>query len=220
MTSFSPDDHLRHWMYVDIAQIVQSMTCINPVVLDFGSKWFGDEDGGWRTNMRTVLKARFGRTGFEHVLATFPEYDIETPRSQQYDIIVADQVLEHVKRPWRAADGLARSVKSGGYLMVATPGLYPVHPSPLDCWRIMPDGYDVLFPKHLWSELTKKAWGTAQRVGFEYSDNGAFPYGPPTTTVDQAVHQPHYTPSYDGRCPLMLWLVAQRTDTAIQGDEW
>lgn len=209
--SWSPEDHLRHFMYEDIFLALAAASLPPaPQVLDFGSPWYGDPDGGWRTHLRSMLKVL--TPGLVHTLATYPEYDIEQlalPASS-VDILVADQVLEHVQRPWRAATEIARVVRTGGVAVVATPGLYPIHRSPLDCWRIMPDGYDVLFPATLWRPLTKSMWGSAARVAMEYAGD-AFPDGPPALSVQHARADATYVPGSDGRCPLMLWFVGLRT---------
>lgn len=241
--SYSPEDWLRHFMYEDIARTLAPLLPsvptngpLGPLVVDFGSKWYGDPDGGWQTHLRGMLKKLLGgQAAFTHHLATYPEVDIQdmTPvfPSGGVDILVADQVLEHVERPWKAAKEIARVVKPGGLCVVATPGLYPVHPSPLDCWRILHDGYRVLFPRELWHERRLHAWGTEARVAHEYMTNGAFPYGPPHRTVERAqeLHREYahmtgdsgrsyadlyaYTDAYDGRCPLQLWFVGQRTES-------
>ncbi len=183
-------------------------------VLDFGSEWFGDPDGGWQTNMRWMFKALIGLGRLNHILGVFPEYDAETllsVPSSSLDVVVADQVLEHVERPWRAAETFVRVLKPGGIAVVCTPGLYPVHPSPLDCWRIMPHGYDVLFPKEEWVTLKKDMWGTAERVAFEYSNRvDDFLSGAPTYTVDEALGQPGFKAGTDGKCPLQLWWIGKK----------
>lgn len=213
--SWSPEDHIRHYLYESIHGALARQVWDRPRyrVLDFCSRWFGDEDGGWRTHLRTMLKGVLGRERVDHVAATYPEYDIEELTGvpdHSIDILVADQVLEHVQRPWKAAAEIARVTARGGVAVVATPGLYPVHPSPLDCWRIMPDGYRVLFPGELWELLVMDSWGNQERVGWEYLHNGGFPYGPPVTTVEAATQQPYYTAGTDGRCPLQLWWVGRR----------
>ena len=88
-----------------------------------------------------------------------------------------------------------------------TPGLYPEHKSPLDCWRIMPDGYRALFSNTYWNTLELGAWGSPERLEYELRYNGAFPDGPPEITVAQATGTPGYVEGYDGRFPLMVWWV-------------
>lgn len=219
MESWSPEDHVRHFLYADIWRALSAQTWEQRpyAVLDFGSKWYGDESGeGWRTHMRTMLKQLLGKENVKHTLGTYPEYNIEnlhTVKNNTYDFVVADQVLEHVSLPWRAAEEIHRVCKPGGVAVVATPGLYPHHPSPKDYWRLMPDAYELLFPKEKWRWLTFGQWGTAERVAYEYSEaGGAFPYGPPHRTVEQSMGTPGYVEGTDGRCPLQLWAVLRKKD--------
>ena len=214
--SWSPEDHIRHFMYESIGATLSSLVWDKPHyrVLDFASKWYGDPDGGWRTHLRSMLKVILGgQDRFEHVLGEFPEYNIEgmpaVPEGE-FDIVIADQVLEHVERPWLGAREILRVLKSGGITVVATPGLYPIHQSPVDCWRIMPDGYKVLFPEASFEWLNFGMWGNQERVGFEYAHNGGFPNGPPSTNVEQAMAQPYYVDGSDGRCPLQIWFVGRK----------
>jgi len=64
---------------------------------------------------------------------SFPEYDIcEKPlEAGAFDIIFAEQVLEHVPWPSRAARNLWAMLRNGGVLIVDTPFLVRVQRSPL-----------------------------------------------------------------------------------------
>lgn len=209
--SWSQEDHLRHFLYESVYQKLKSLNWKNKKynVLDFGSMWFGDPDGGWQTYMRSILKDVLGKENVNHILAVYPEYnaeDLSVVQSESIDILVADQVLEHVERPWLASEAFHRVLKPGGIAIVATPGLYPIHPSPLDCWRIMPDGYRVLFPESKWKTILFDTWGSAERIAYEFTYNKEILNGGRTLTVEQAVGQPFYD-SNDRICPIQLWWV-------------
>lgn len=216
--SWSPGDAVRHFAYEDICAALSKLTWENRRyrMLDFASRWYGDPFGGWATIMRSMMRSLVGGDeNLEHVLGAYEDgYDIQNLRAiiadGEFDIVVADQVLEHVARPWLAADEIARVTKTGGVAVVATPGLYPIHPSPLDAWRILPDGYRQLFGDDKWETLTLSFWGNADRIAFEYGMNGAFPDGPPRTTVEQARQQPGFFPGNDGRCPIQVWWTGVR----------
>ena len=98
-------------------------------------------------------------------LAPFPEYnfmeDLELDRLKQnhYDIVVADQVLEHVPRVWDAVWNCAGICKPGGLVIFGTPWLYPYHAAPKDYWRISLDGYKVLFREYGLEWVTGGGWG-------------------------------------------------------------
>ena len=71
------------------------------------------------------------------------EYEIPVA-DQTFDVVVAGQVIEHVRRPWRWLPEIARVTKSGGKVILVAPISWPYHPAPYDCWRIYPDGMQAL----------------------------------------------------------------------------
>jgi SAM-dependent methyltransferase len=68
--------------------------------------------------------------------ANYPEFDIcEQKHVQQFDLIIADQVFEHLLWPYRAAQNIYAMLRPGGHFLVATPFLIRNHPIPYDCTR-------------------------------------------------------------------------------------
>jgi len=70
------------------------------------------------------------------------EFPIE---DNSYDIILAGQVIEHVRKIWVWIKELSRVCKKGGYIIIISPISYPYHEAPYDCWRIYPEGMKALF---------------------------------------------------------------------------
>ncbi len=70
--------------------------------------------------------------------------------------VVCTEVLEHVRRPDRAAEALLRVTRRGGVALVSVPALYHFHPCPLDLRRFTHQGL---------SELMKDAGWTVEQVG-------------------------------------------------------
>lgn len=62
-----------------------------------------------------------------------------------FDAVISGSTMEHVTAIWRWVPELVRILKLGGPLVIITHWAYPVHPHPVDCWRIMPDGMRYLF---------------------------------------------------------------------------
>ncbi len=60
--------------------------------------------------------------------------------------VISEQVLEHVEYPQRVAKELMRVTKAGGYIRIASPFLFPWHPSPSDFTRWTVEGLRTLFP--------------------------------------------------------------------------
>lgn len=68
--------------------------------------------------------------------AGYPEYDVcSGVLDGRYDLIIAEQVLEHVLWPYRAVRNMRRMLKQGGVLLITTPFLLKVHGCPIDCSR-------------------------------------------------------------------------------------
>jgi SAM-dependent methyltransferase len=66
----------------------------------------------------------------------YPDFDISNPPlDRQYDIVIAEQVLEHVLTPFPALRATFNLVKPGGYCLITTPFLIRVHEGPDDCTR-------------------------------------------------------------------------------------
>ena len=75
----------------------------------------------------------------------YPEFDICRDRlGRQFSIVIADQVLEHVKRPVEAAKNIHAMTEPGGWALVATPFLFRVHARPHDFSRWTPSGLKQL----------------------------------------------------------------------------
>nr|WP_207631987.1 class I SAM-dependent methyltransferase [Methylobacterium sp. NI91] len=71
----------------------------------------------------------------------YPEFDIcKDEFEEKYDLIIAEQVFEHVRHPWEAAKNIYKGLKPGGHFLISTPFLFHLHPTPLDCWRWTPQG--------------------------------------------------------------------------------
>jgi len=80
---------------------------------------------------------RWRQLGFRSfVTAEYPAYDVcEAVLDRQFDIIIADQVFEHLLWPYRAGRNVYAMLKTGGYFVIATPFLIKIHPAPVDCTR-------------------------------------------------------------------------------------
>jgi SAM-dependent methyltransferase len=68
--------------------------------------------------------------------ASYPDYDVSTMTlPDMFDLIIAEQVLEHLLWPYRAIRNVAAMLKPGGYFLVTTPFLVRIHEEPNDCTR-------------------------------------------------------------------------------------
>lgn len=69
----------------------------------------------------------------------YPKYDIckgpfeaDDGRPRKFDLIIADQVWEHLDRPYAATKNVRKMLKRGAYFYIATPFFIPFHAAPQD----------------------------------------------------------------------------------------
>ena len=85
-----------------------------------------------------------------------------------FDLIIAEQVWEHLLWPYRAGRHVLEMLRPGGYFLVTTPFLIRVHDWPVDCSR-----WTELGMKHFLAEvgfpietIRTGSWGNRQVVKF------------------------------------------------------
>jgi hypothetical protein len=102
----------------------------------------------------------FGFKSYQSV--DYPEYDVcEGPLPERYDLIIAEQVFEHLLWPYRAGKHVFEMLRPGGYFHLSTPFLFPIHDAPVDCSRWTETGLRYLlaecgFPLE---SCTTGSWG-------------------------------------------------------------
>ena len=66
----------------------------------------------------------------------FPDFDIcAAPLAERFDLIIAEQVFEHLLYPYRAGRNVHAMLRPGGWFLVSVPFLVKVHGYPIDCTR-------------------------------------------------------------------------------------
>lgn len=66
----------------------------------------------------------------------FPDYDVcSTVLDEKFDLIIAEQVFEHLAWPYRAGRNVLATLNRGGHFLITTPFLNRVHEHPIDCCR-------------------------------------------------------------------------------------
>jgi len=94
--------------------------------------------------------------------ANFPWFDIcKDVLENKFDLIIADQVFEHLLYPHKAAKNVYSMLKAGGFFLITTPFLIKLHPVPNDCTRWTETGIKYFlneagFP---FDEIKTKSWG-------------------------------------------------------------
>ncbi len=62
-----------------------------------------------------------------------------------YDVVLAANVLEHVRKPWKWIKEVSRVCKNGGIVICINPVSWNYHEAPVDCYRYYPEGMQSVF---------------------------------------------------------------------------
>jgi SAM-dependent methyltransferase len=101
----------------------------------------------------------------------YPSFDIcniTSKHIESADIVLVEQVFEHVKNPWRAAENINRILKPNGYLLVTTPFFLKVHGAPVDYWRWTQSGLCVMLEECGFHIETVNSWGNRDCVSANF----------------------------------------------------
>jgi ubiquinone/menaquinone biosynthesis C-methylase UbiE len=85
-------------------------------------------------------------------------------KDSTFSLVLAAQVLEHTAEPWIVASEMQRVTKTGGYIQVEVPFVFPFHAAPYDFYRFTPSALRFLCPQTeiIKLEATEGTWsGTA-----------------------------------------------------------
>ena len=91
-----------------------------------------------RLDALEISAGKFFQTlGFRsYTEANYPAFDIcQGTLDRQFDLVIADQVWEHLLWPYRATRNVHAMLRPGGHFLVTTPFLIRVHAIPHDCTR-------------------------------------------------------------------------------------
>ena len=94
-------------------------------VAEISGKW------GERFAFRSYRQFRYP----EHDICAGPIRDTETGETLCFDLILANQVWEHLDRPYAATRNVIESLRPGGFFWLAVPFFAPLHAAPQDCSR-------------------------------------------------------------------------------------
>jgi SAM-dependent methyltransferase len=105
------------------------------------------------------LAAPFRNRGFEIVETSYPDIDWQNLpfAASSFDVVLSDQVLEHIADPFRCAAESRRVLRPGGLQVHTTCLVNPIHDSPGDNYRFTPDGLRLVFAPE--REITAGGWG-------------------------------------------------------------
>ena len=124
-----------------VRRMADRLTGFDPNSVGAGDPAEGDAIPGSRPFPRKELDVleisgnewRDARPWRSHRTENFPAFDVcDQPLSARFDLVIADQVFEHLARPYRAAGNVLSMLKPGGRFLISTPFLVRVHRFPID----------------------------------------------------------------------------------------
>lgn len=103
----------------------------------------------------------------EYKNVNYPDYDIcSSVLPEKFDLIIAEQVFEHILWPYRAGKNIYEMLNKGGYFLITTPFLVRIHEGPHDCTRWTETGIKYLLNGcgfHL-DDIVTGSWGNRSCV--------------------------------------------------------
>lgn len=129
---------------------------------------------------------------------SYPAFDICAPSvaASEADLVICEQVLEHVRDPYLAVRNLCRLVRPGGGVLVSTPFLVRIHDHPEDHWRFTPSGMRLLLEAAGLEVEWVRSWGNRRCVTANLSR--WVPYRPWRSMRDEK------------DVPLVVWALARQ----------
>jgi SAM-dependent methyltransferase len=116
------------------------------------------------------------------------------------DLILANQVWEHIDRPFAATRNVYRMLRPGGWFWLAVPFHIPYHAVPVDCSRWSARGLANLLAEAGFDPATIRAeqWGNRAAA----LRNLETPWPPEYRPGDDLTNDPDF--------PIVAWAMAQR----------
>jgi SAM-dependent methyltransferase len=185
------------------------MTSLNRVVMNRRSRKILRDIGIEDLDI-CEISGRWGKNfgGRSYVNFRFPEFDIcKGPFCYQdgdvlkYDVILANQVWEHLDRPYAATKHVLEMLRPGGYFWLSTPFFIPNHPAPHDCSRWSARGLKNLlieagFPEE---DIRAAQWGNRDAAARNLEPDWPPVYNQETDSLEN-----------DRDFPIISWALARK----------
>ena len=165
---------LRYWIgydYRDWARIVFYEKC---------DKFLDENIDRERARVLAISSAHhFENMGFAHFTATsYPSFDICSDlMPSKYDLVIADQVFEHLEHPEQAAKNVYKMLAVGGWFLIATPFMLRIHLHPIDCYRWTPLGLTSMLSRAGFQKdaIETGQWGNRNWIAAHMKDQDSWP---------------------------------------------
>jgi SAM-dependent methyltransferase len=131
----------------------------------------------------------------------YPAFDICTNElePERYDIVFAEQIMEHLKYPYRAVRNIYAGLRPNGYFMPTTPFFIRIHAYPTDCTRWTAEGMKYFLAECGFDEdkIQVGAWGNRDCVVANFQHWAEYEPGK---------HSLENEPNF----PVVVWALAQK----------
>ncbi|MEW9918579.1 methyltransferase domain-containing protein [Marimonas sp. MJW-29] len=136
-----------------------------------------------------------------HDICAGPFTDPDTDAPLQFDLILANQVWEHLDRPYAATRHVHQMLRHGGYFWLAVPFFAPFHAAPNDCSRWSARGLTNLLIEGGFGEdaIHAEQWGNRHVARRNLEDVWPPVYEPETDDIRN-----------DPDMPICAWALAQK----------
>jgi SAM-dependent methyltransferase len=147
-----------------------------------------------------------GRYNFRsYQTAEYPDYDVcKGPLApERFDLVIAEQVFEHVLRPDLAAANVYRMLRPGGVFVISTPFLLKIHGHPWDLHRWTEHGMRQLLETAGFLVAQTGCWGNRECLFADMTPGMGW------TPYDAAQHSLDNEPQF----PIVVWAFAKKRQT-------
>jgi len=138
----------------------------------------------------------------------YPEVDMQNLpfKDNSFDIVISDQVIEHLEDPKRAIMESHRVLREGGIAIHTTCFINYIHPYPKDYWRFSPEALEYLCSD--FSEiLSCEGWGSRFAIYLcSLSDLFRFMQIPDSRWSVRRMIALHN----EARYPISTWVIARK----------
>lgn len=180
----------RYYMYKRIEQVISNLALCGNVLAISG--------GGQILEMIKPEISRITQTEYPDVDMLSLPYD-----ENKYDVVISDQVLEHVLDPQQAVAESIRVAKPGGIIIHTSCFLNPIHPYPVDLWRFAPAAYAQMCKEEEIIEIG--GWGNRTALLLMFLRGGHF------LIPKSDTHPLNRIAMYnDAKYPIVTWVVARK----------
>jgi len=185
------------------------MPSLNRIVLDKKSKALIHELEPATLDVAEI-SGKFGqRFAFRNYTQfRYPRFDIcggpfrdEAGKVMKFDLIMANQVWEHLDRPYAATRNVYKMLRPGGHFWLATPFMIPFHGAPVDCSRWSARGLKNLLAEAGFAEEHVQSWQWGNRAAGLRNMEATWPpeHDP---ALDDLTDDPHF--------PILSWALARK----------